>query len=82
MSERVFTELRVRGPANAAILMPLPKGPYFLVKQTDLPAFEKNPTSVETLKTEELFIPWAYAAYVMGSNFEPLLVGYHYDTSD
>ena len=67
-------------------LDPFPRGPYYLVNQFDVDRFKRSPATftgeIKVLKHHEEFVlPFGYAAFTVGSNFEPILVGCHYDTS-
>jgi hypothetical protein len=70
-------------PESKAILDPLPKGPYCLVKQSYKDEFEKDPHHFQGLiQIANFETRYGYCTYCVGPNFEPLLCGYHYDTSD
>jgi hypothetical protein len=67
-------------PENKAQLEVIPHGPYYLIDQHEMTKWEAN-ESVSYVKTEVFRTEWGRATYVIGDN-GPILIGYHYDTSD
>lgn len=73
---------RPGAPETAARLVDLPPGPYLLVPQGNVETFEKCPTMVMFDKVSEFEVRWGHATFALGPDYMPVLVGYHYDTSD
>jgi len=70
-------------PEDRAVLEPLPPGPYCLVGQSYKDEFENDPHHFQGLiRIDKFETRWGYVTYAVGSDFKPLMCGYHFDTSD
>lgn len=70
---------------NAARIKDLPKGPFFVVPQHKMDDFLRSPFtySGECKKLKEFLVEYGAATFAVGEDLHtPILVGYHYDTSD
>jgi len=63
-------------------MIDIPVGPYALVSQHDMEAFENDPNSVRFEKTSHFVLELGKATYAVGMDMNPLKIGYWYDTSD